>query len=458
MSSPFNGKKMKKTVLILDDDKDILSMLKMELKTEGFNVIVHTNPNEAKNIMKNNEIDIVLLDQFMPQISGIELLKDLKQLNPRVPIIIMTAYGNIDDAITAIKLGAFYYITKPVNFEELLHIIKQALRIHMLEKELSNLKKLISQQIIAESPQMKQILETAKKVAYFDSTVLITGESGTGKEILANFIHKNSRRRNKPFVPINCGAIPSELLEAELFGYKKGAFTGATYDKKGLIEEANGGTVFLDEIGELSLDLQVKLLRVLQENEIKPIGSNKAKKIDVRFIAATNRNLEEMMREGKFREDLYYRLNVIPIHIPPLRERKADIIPLATYFIERLCKKYNLPLKKLSKKAIETLLSHDWKGNIRELENTIERAVLTSDSITIENIPVSVSKLYTQSPINTFHKEKEKFERLYFEKLLEISKGNISLASKISGLTRAQIYRKIKKYNIMYKNDSPMNH
>lgn len=267
--------------------------------------------------------------------------------------------------------------------------------------------------------------------------------------MIANFIHKNSLRKERPFIAINCGAIPSELLESELFGYKKGAFTGANTDKKGLIEEAEGGTLFLDEIGELPLDLQVKLLRVLQENEIKPIGSNRPKKIDVRFIAATNRDLKKMVEEGKFREDLYYRINVIPIHIPPLRERKEDIIPLAQYFINKFCSRYGIPKKRLSEKAREKLLNYDYKGNVRELENIIERAVLTTEGEEITDIPVTVSKRYILSQeLKPFKEAKKEFEESYLKNLLEKTDFNISKASKIAGITRAQIYRMIKRYGI----------
>ncbi|WP_457639119.1 sigma-54-dependent transcriptional regulator [Persephonella sp.] len=437
-------------ILIIDDDTDILTLLKIHLEKKGYQVAVEKSPVKAlENI--NQKTGVVLVDQFMPQMSGIEFIEKIKEKNPDIPVILMTAYGNLEDAVSSMKKGAFHYITKPLNFEELEILIKQALEVSHLKKELTELKSILETEIIAESPSMKQVLETAKKVAPFDTTVLITGESGTGKEMVAKFIHRHSRRKNRPFVAVNCGAIPSDLLESELFGYRKGAFTGAVADKKGLIEEADGGTLFLDEIGELPLELQVKLLRVLQENEIKPLGSAKTKKINVRFITATNRNLEEMIKEGRFREDLYYRINVLPLHIPPLRERKEDILTLASFFIRKYCSKYGLPEKKLSEKAKKQLLEYDYPGNVRELENIIERAVLTTDSPQIKELPIYVSKRYTHSDLEPFKKAKEHFEKNYLTKLLESTNYNIYKASKLSGLTRAQIYRMMKKYGLERK-------
>ncbi|WP_456402713.1 sigma-54-dependent transcriptional regulator [Persephonella sp.] len=440
---------VKKKILIIDDDVDILNLMSIQLKKFGYTVIKENSPERALKRLTKEDFDLILVDQLMPELSGLEFIDKLKKINGRIPVIIMTAYGNLEDAVTAMKKGAFHYITKPINFDELKIIIDQALEISDLRKELHQLKTILFTDIIAESPQMKSILETVKKIAPFDTTVLITGESGTGKEMIANFIHKNSLRSEKPFIAINCGAIPPDLLESELFGYKKGAFTGANTDKKGILEEAEGGTIFLDEIGELPLDLQVKLLRVLQENEIKPLGSNKPKKIDVRFIAATNRDLKKMIEEGKFREDLYYRINVIPIHIPPLRERKEDIIPLSSFFIQKYCSKYGLKLKKLSDEAVSKLMEYDFPGNVRELENIIERAVLTTEGEVIKDLEIGVSKRYKPHfSLKPFKVAKEEFEKNYLKNLLEYVGNNISKASDVSGITRAQLYRMLKKYNI----------
>ncbi len=445
----------RKKILIIDDDKDILTLLKIKLKNKNFDIKTETSPLNALEILTHEKIDLVLVDQNMSELTGLEFIEIVKERFSELPVILITAYGNIEDAVRAIKLGALHYITKPINYDELQHIIKNALELFSLKEEIEDLKKVLSEEIIAESYQMKTILDTAKKISPFDTTVLITGESGTGKEILAKYIHRNSKRKNKPFIAVNCGAIPEDLLEAELFGYKRGAFTGAYTDKAGIIEEANGGTLFLDEIGELPLNLQVKLLRVLQEGEIKPLGSSKTKKINVRFIAATNRNLEKMVQEGKFREDLYYRLNVIRIEIPPIRERKGDILPLAKFFIKKYCAKYNLPPKILSEEAISELLSYSWPGNVRELENLIERAVLINQDDVIKSFfENNVSKGYTKAKIKKFKEAKEEFEKKYLKNLLSISKGNISKASKISGLTRAQIYRMLDRHGLRKREDS----
>ena len=436
----------KKKILIVDDDKDILTLLKIKLKKDGLDLKAETSPLKALDIISNENIDLVLIDQQMPELTGLEFIEIIKERFPELPVVLMTAFGDVEDAVKAIKLGALHYITKPINYDELKHIVNQALEITDLKKEVQNLKNLLFEDIVVESLSMRKIVETAKKIAPFDSTVLITGESGTGKEVIARFIHKNSKRAKKPFIAVNCGAIPDELLEAELFGYKKGAFTGASTDKKGIIEEANGGTLLLDEIGDLPLNLQVKLLRVIQEEEIRPLGSNKAKKVNVRFIAATNKNLEKLVKEGKFREDLYYRLNVIRIDIPPLRKRREDIIPLAKFFIKKYSAKYSLPPKSLSKKAEKELINYRWPGNVRELENTIERVLLTSSGKIINSI--FGKKVIKTKEIKPFKDAKEEFEKEYLKNLLHVSEGNISKASKLSGLTRAQIYRMLKRHNL----------
>ncbi len=435
-------------ILIIDDDKDILTLMNIQLQKYGYQVVTENSALKALDRLSYENYDLILLDQKMPEIEGIEFIENIKNshLVSHIPVIIMTAFGNIEDAVESMKKGAFHYITKPINFDELNLIIKQALNFSTLEKEVKQFKEILSVDIIAESPQMKNIVRYIENIASSDVTVLLTGESGVGKEVVAKLIHKKSKRKDKSFVAINCGAIPKDLLESELFGYKKGAFTGATSDKKGLIEEANGGTLFLDEIGELPLDLQVKLLRVLQENEIRPLGSGKSKKIDVRFIAATNKNLEEMVEEGTFRKDLFYRLNVIPIHIPPLRERKEDILPLAKFFIKKFSLKYNVPEKELTKKAIYQLLKHNWDGNVRELEHTIERAVILTNSNKIDKV-IDKPELNSYT-IRPFKELKEEFEKNYLIKLLEYTNYNISQASELSGKTRAEIYRLMKKYNI----------
>ncbi len=434
-------------ILIVDDDKDILKILEIKLRKEGFSVKTETSPLEALELLSLEDFDIVLLDQRMPEISGIEFLEHIKLYEKDIPVIIMTAYGDIKDAVEAIKKGAFHFITKPIDFEELKIILEKALNWQDLKREINELKELVDVDIIAKSSQMKNILNHINKIAPFDINVLISGESGTGKEVVARYIHKKSKRKNKPFIAVNCGAIPHDLLESELFGFKKGAFTGATIDKKGIIEEAQGGTVFLDEIGDLPLDLQVKLLRVLQENEIKPLGSNKPKKVNVRFIAATNKDLKKLVKEGKFREDLYYRLNVISIDIPPLRKRKEDILPLAEFFLKKYSLKYGIPQKRFSESAKAQMLSYDWPGNVRELEHAIERTLLTTNGIVIKKIEgIPIPKSHTV--IKPYKEAKEEFEKNYLENLLKETNWNISKAAKLAQKTRAEIYRMIKKYNL----------
>ncbi len=436
-------------VLVVDDDPQVLKLIEKRLK--DFSLITTTSPEEALGLVK--EADVLLIDQRMPSMTGLELMEEVHKLYPDKPVIIMTAFGGVEEAVESIKRGAFHYVSKPINFDELTNILKKAVEIVKLKDKLKKLNELLGTDLIAESPAMRRVVETARKVAPFDTTVLITGESGTGKEVLAKFIHKNSRRRKGPFVPVNCSAIPENLLEAELFGYKKGSFSGAYTDKRGIVEEASGGTLFLDEIGDLPLQLQVKVLRLIQEKEIKPIGETKPKKVDVRIVCATNRNLKRLVEEGRFREDLFYRINVIHIHIPPLRERKEDILPLAYFFIKKTAEKFGVETKVLSERARRELLGYDWKGNVRELENTIERSFILSDIKTIDQIyfeeqredsPVSGS--YTG--VKPYHVAKEEFERNYLKRLLEVAEGNISKASRLSGKTRAEIYRMMKKYGL----------
>jgi two-component system NtrC family response regulator len=317
----------------------------------------------------------------MPELAGLELLEQVKQRSPDTPVVVITAYGTVDSAVEAMKRGAFHYLTKPVNRDELIHTVGNALKLAGLITENRSLREAVSaafkfEGIVGSSEAMRKVLERARQLARVDATVLITGESGSGKEILAKAIHFNSARNRRPFVVINCGAIPETLLESELFGYRKGAFTGASANKIGKFESAEGGTVFMDEIGELPLPLQVKVLRVVQENEIDVLGENKLRKVDVRIVAATNRDLKQMAAEGQFRQDLYYRLNVAPLHMPPLRERRGDIPLLVRYFVERICKRYGRPAVSIGKDIVEKLEAYAFPGNVRELEHTIERLVI----------------------------------------------------------------------------------
>jgi DNA-binding NtrC family response regulator len=384
-------------ILIVDDDSSFRRVLEYQLKDAGFNVVSAADGKKALEAFSQNRIDAVLTDLDMPELSGQELLIRIKQQSPDTPVIVITAYGTIDSAVEAMKSGAYHFLTKPINKDVLLHTLGQALKYSGLLTENRNLREAVSAQftfkgIIGSSQAMRRIIDQAANLAKVDTTALISGESGTGKEVLAKAIHYNSQRKAKPFVVINCGAIPDTLIESELFGYRRGAFTGATTNKQGKFEAADGGSAFLDEIGELPLALQVKVLRVVQENEIDILGSNKPQKIDVRIIAATNRDLRQMMGNGQFRQDLYYRINVAPLQMPPLRERKQDVPILVQFFVERICKRFGRPPIKIGSRILHKLESYSWPGNVRELENAIERLIVFSqeDTARMEDLPEEI--------------------------------------------------------------------
>ncbi len=376
-------------VLVVDDDQSFRRVLEFQLQKAGYSVICAENGKKALDIFSEGSFHAVLTDLDMPVLSGNDLLRQIKQQSPDTPVIVITAYASIDSAVEAMKSGAFHYLTKPLNRDALLHTLENALRFAGLITENRNLREAVSaafkfEGIVGTSPAMRRLIEQATQLARVDTTVLISGESGTGKEVLAKAIHFNGTRGGKPFVVINCGAIPETLLESELFGYRKGAFTGAVGNKIGKFEAAEGGSVFLDEIGELPLPLQVKVLRVVQENEMDVVGENKPRKVDVRIIAASNRDLRQMAADGRFRQDLYYRLNVAPLNVPTLRERREDIPLLLHFFIDRICKHYGKAPLTLGKGVLRILESYSWPGNVRELENTIERLVVFSQNDTID--------------------------------------------------------------------------
>ncbi|MCX7822378.1 MAG: sigma-54 dependent transcriptional regulator [Syntrophobacterales bacterium] len=373
-------------ILIVEDDINQAKILEKYLTYHGYYVNHVSKAEDAERALIRNNYDIVLLDWHLPGKDGISFLAEVRPLCPFTQFILITAFGTIDRAVEAMKAGAYQYCTKPVNLEELLVIIEKGIREGKLEREVEALKNTLKQYtlqdlsgIIAESPAMKEVLRLVNKVSDTDTTVLISGESGTGKELIADLIHKLSSRRNKVFLKINCAAIPEGLLESELFGHEKGAFTGADRLKLGVFEMAHGGTLFLDEIGDMPLYLQSKLLRVLQSGTFMRLGSQRETKVDVRIIAATNQNLEKMVQEGRFREDLLWRLNTFPIRLPPLRERREDILPLAEYFIKRYAKKMRKTIKGISRDGIERLIRYRFPGNVRELEHIIERAVILAD-------------------------------------------------------------------------------
>jgi DNA-binding NtrC family response regulator len=384
-------------ILIVDDDPKILDVIASVLKDGGYTVDTAANGTKAIRAIDTDCYDLVITDLKMPEVDGMMVLKHVVDRSPDTMCIILTGYGTIEGAVEAIKAGAFHYITKPVKSAEILTFVEKALKYKLLERENILLrqqlrKKYRFENFVGDSKPIQEVFELIEKVADTDSTILITGESGTGKELIAKAIHYNSQRRDNPMVVINCGAIPEELLESELFGHEKGAFTGAHKSRMGRFELANGGTIFLDEIGDMSPNLQVKLLRVLQEQQFERVGSTRTIGVDIRVIAATNQDLFSAVNKGKFREDLYYRLNVIPINVPPLRERRSDTPLLVDFFVKKFTQEKQKDVKGFTQQAMDTLLQYDWPGNVRELENLVERVVILSDGdeIGLDDIPQSI--------------------------------------------------------------------
>jgi two-component system, NtrC family, response regulator AtoC len=381
-------------ILLIDDEEPSRTALLLLLKHSGYAVTGAGSGSESLELLASERFDIVISDLFLPDCTGLDILKKVKTLSPVMEVIMITGHASAETAVTAMKEGAFDYITKPLNIDELRIIIEKALENKRLLSENVYLKKQLRDRyefanFIGSSPAMQKVFSRMKRIIATDSTILVLGESGTGKEMVAKAIHFNGPRKDKPFIPVNCSAIPENLLESELFGHTRGSFTGAVKDKVGKFEAANHGTIFLDEIGTMPMHLQTKLLRVLQEQEVERVGSSRPIKLDVRVIAATNVNLEEEIRKGLFREDLFYRLNVIPITLPPLRERVADILPLVRHFTAKYCKTMNRPLMSVSREAVEALEQYQWPGNVRELENVIERtvALTESDHIELDDLP-----------------------------------------------------------------------
>jgi len=390
--------KDKPAILLIDDEEGSRQALLLLLKG-SYQVTGAANGHEARQQLAADQFDIVITDLRLPDCSGIDLLKQIKSYHPATEVVLITGHASAETAVSAMKEGAFDYVTKPLNMEELRIILAKALEKRRLLSENIYLKKQLREKygfanIIGNSPAMQHVFRLMQRIIKTDSTVLVLGESGTGKEIVAKAIHFNSPRQDKPFVAVHCGAIPETLLESELFGHAKGAFTGAHREKIGKFESANNGTIFLDETGTMPLHLQIKLLRVLQEQEIERVGSNSTVKLDVRVIAATNLSLDNEVRNGRFREDLYYRLNVIPLVVPPLRERKEDIVPLTRFFLGKYCKEMKRPPLTISRQALEAMEMYDWPGNVRELENAVERlvALAESDSASITDLPENIGK------------------------------------------------------------------
>ena len=451
---------IKKTILLADDDDSLRRVVEFQLQEAGYEVLTAADGTEALELFCSNEIDCVITDLKMPKLSGLELLDKIKERSSENPVIVITAFGEVETAVAAVKAGAFDYINKPFNRDEILLTVERALTFSQTKNENRQLRELVDREfrlesVIGESASMREVLNVVGRVARSDATVLITGESGTGKELIAKGIHFSGKRRDAPFIPVNCAAIPESLIEAELFGYKRGSFTGATADTKGKFEHATGGTIFLDEISQMPTPLQPRLLRVLQEQEIVRIGESIPRKIDVRIIAATNQNLEKMIEEGSFREDLYFRLAVVPVGIPPLRTRPDDIPLLVNHFFRRAKEKHGFENLKMTREVSSVLSNYLFPGNVRELENLVERMVVLSDenSLTLADVPDYITK-----PIQMFGNVKfelpadgislEEVECEIIRYALAMQNGNQSQAARYLGITRSALIYRMQKFGL----------
>jgi two-component system nitrogen regulation response regulator NtrX len=440
------------TVLIVDDEEGIRESLSGIFEDEGYEVLTSSSGEEALKALKEQNPDLILLDVWLPGIDGIKTLKEIKGLKPDLPVIMISGHGNIELAVKATRMGAYDFLEKPLSLERVLLAAKRALEKRTLEMEYKALKQdfIKKWKLTGDSQKMKQLREQIDMAAQSNSRVLILGESGSGKELVAHILHDNSNRAEKPFIEMNCAAIPQELIESELFGHEKGSFTGAFEKKKGKFELADEGTLFLDEVGDMSLSTQSKVLRVLETQEFQRVGGSRNIKVDVRIIAATNKDLIEEVRKGNFREDLVYRLNVIPIVVPALRSRKEDIPALVEYFLEYFAAEYGQRPKKLTPEGSKMLEAYDWPGNIRELRNVIERLVIMTPSniITPKNIVIVESPRSDYFAFKTLREARESFEKDFITKKLEENNWNISKTAEVLDVERSNLHRKIKAYDI----------
>ena len=451
-------------LLVIDDEENMRHMLTAILSRHGYELELAANAKEGLTLLREKKFDFVLCDIKMPVMDGMEFLRRVAQVEHDATIIMMSAYGSVDSAIEAMQLGAYDYISKPFKAEEILLVLKKAQERERLQRENADLRRQLAGiekefsfgRMVGKSKEMQGVFNLAKKVAVHPTTVLITGESGTGKELVAHGVHDASPRVNNSFIAVNCGGVPENLLESEFFGYTRGAFTGADKDKKGLFVEADKGTIFLDEVGELPLPMQVKLLRVLQEQEIRPVGAARSRKIDVRVVAATARNLAQEVQAGRFREDLFYRLNVVNIHIPPLRERVGDIGHLSHYFIKKFVEQLNVEIQGVSPAAMNLLMQHAWPGNVRELENVIERAVILAEKKILlpENLPPEFGTKHQARRLDDFFegfsikKGRKIMEKSLISRALEATGGNKSKAADLLELSYPSLLAKIKEYEL----------
>ncbi len=437
-------------ILVVDDDNGHRTMLEALLKKWKFHISSAINGREAVEMTKETPFDAILMDIRMPEIDGMEALEIIHNYNPAIPIIMMTAYSDIENAVEAVKQGAYDYLTKPLDFDRLKITLQRSLEHSILKKQMQELQNTYSSPIIGNSFSIQNLKDLIATIAPSEATILIRGKSGTGKELVARQIHEQSQRKHKPMVAVNCAALTESLLESELFGHEKGAFTGADKRREGRFFQANGGTIFLDEIGEISLLMQVKLLRVLQQKEIQRVGSDEVLHVDVRIVAATNRNLEQEIENGNFREDLYYRLNVVTLTVPSLKERSGDIPILANFFLEKFALKNHKNIKGFSPKAMDFLVKYSYPGNVRELENIIERAciLVRGDYIDVEALPPQLTQKQEQNASIQFaHIERlEDMERQFILQTLEKLNDNKSEAAKQLGISRKTLHTKLKQY------------
>lgn len=441
----------KSKILIIDDEEQLRSLVKRIVALEGFAVVEAPNLYDARKLLDRGDIDVILCDVKLPDGSGVGFVKEIKPKFPFIEIVLLTAYGNIKDGVQAMKNGAFDYIMKGDDNDKLIPLLYKAVERVQMQKRIDELQQQVDKRysfdnIIGNSIKIKEAISLAKKVAQTDTTVLLTGETGTGKEVFAQAIHNSSKRSLKSFLALNCSAFSKELLESEIFGHKTGAFTGATRDKKGLIEEASNGTLFLDEIGEMHIDLQAKLLRVLETNEFIKVGDTKPTKIDVRIIAATNRDLKEEIKDGKFRDDLFYRLNVFAIHLPSLAERKEDIPLLASNFLKVFAERTNKRVTSMDAAFIKRLQQQEWKGNIRELKNAIERAVILAEGSELKGKDVAFEPHSGPDDSSSF--ELGTVEKSHIQKVLRYTNGNKTKAAELLGIGVTTLYRKLEEYKI----------
>jgi two-component system nitrogen regulation response regulator NtrX len=439
-------------VLVVDDEEGIRESLSGIFEDEGCAILTSNSGEEALELLKEQSPDLILLDIWLPGIDGIKTLEEIKVLKPDLPVIMISGHGNIELAVRATRMGAYDFLEKPLSLERVLLVAKRALERRTLEIENKALKKDLTRKyrLIGNSPKMDLLKEQINMAAQSNSRVLIIGESGSGKELVARLLHENSKSAGNPFIEVNCAAIPQELIESELFGHEKGSFTGAFESKKGKFELANGGTLFLDEVGDMSSSAQSKVLRIIETQEFQRVGGSKNIKVDVRIITATNKDLKEEVKKGNFREDLLYRLNVIPIMVPPLRERKEDIPALVEHFLESFAAEYGKKQKKIAPDALRMIEAYDWPGNIRELRNVIERLVIMtpSDTITSKNLIIAEPTRQDYLAYKTLKEARDAFEKDFIAKRLEENNWNVSKTAEILQIERSNLHKKIKAYNI----------